>query len=148
MLNRIILIGRLTRDPELKYTPNGVAVCSFTLAVDRKFNKNETDFIDIVVWRGLAENCANYLHKGRLTAVEGRLQIRTYETQDGQKRKVAEVVADDVRFLERAGTSSAGSGSGAELAAKGPQDDWSQLGQELSSNDIDFMNDDEDEIPF
>ena len=99
MLNKIILIGRLTRDPELKYIPSGVAVCTFTLAIDRKFNRNETDFIDIVVWRGLAENCANYLHKGRLTAVEGRLQIRSYETQEGQKRKVAEVIADDVRFL-------------------------------------------------
>lgn len=148
MLNRIILIGRLTRDPELKYTPNGVAVCSFTLAIDRKFNKNETDFIDIVVWRGLAENCANYLHKGRLTAVEGRLQIRTYETQEGQKRKVAEVVADDVRFLERPGTSGGSSSSG-DAAAKGSQDNWSQLGREISSSDIDIMNlDEEDEIPF
>ncbi len=145
MLNRVVLIGRLTRDPELKYTPNGVAVCSFTLAIDRKFNKNETDFIDIVVWRGLAENCANYLNKGRLTAVEGRLQIRTYETQEGQKRKVAEVVADDVRFLERAGTSSASAGS----SDKPKPDDWSHLGRELSTRDIDFMDqDEEDEIPF
>ena len=100
MLNRIILIGRLTRDPELKYTTNGTAVVNFTLAVNRKFNRDETDFIDIVAWRGLAENCANYLSKGRLAAVEGRLQIRSYEANDGTKRKVAEVIANDVRFLE------------------------------------------------
>jgi len=150
MLNKIILIGRLTRDPELKYTPNGVAVCSFTLALSRKFNRNETDFIDIVVWRGLAENCANYLHKGRLAAVEGRLQIRTYETQEGQKRKVAEVIADDVRFLEKpgGGTGSGSSGSN-DTAVTENQDNWSQLGREISSGDIDIMNMDEDEeIPF
>lgn len=80
MLNRIVLIGRLTRDPELRYTPNGVAVTTFTLAVDRQFTNSqgerETDFINIVTWRGLAENCANYLKKGRLAAADGRLQIR------------------------------------------------------------------------
>jgi single-strand DNA-binding protein len=104
MLNRIILIGRLVRDPELRYTPNGVATCSFSLAVDRPFvnqkGERETDFIDIVSWRKLAETCASHLGKGRLVAVEGRLQIRSYETAEGQKRKVSEVVADDVRFLD------------------------------------------------
>ena len=74
MLNRVILIGRLTRDPELRYTPNGAAVVSFTMAVERRFNRNEADFIPIVAWNKLAENCANYLGKGRLVAVEGRLQ--------------------------------------------------------------------------
>jgi single-strand DNA-binding protein len=153
VLNKIILIGRLTRDPELKYTPNGVAVCSFTLAVDRKYNKNDTDFIDIVVWRGLAENCANYLHKGRLTAVEGRLQVRTYETQEGQKRKVAEVVADDVRFLEKPGTGGSASkaSSDTEYAAvkEEPPEDWAQLGREINNNDVDIMEaDEDDEIPF
>jgi single-strand DNA-binding protein len=105
MLNRIILIGRLTRDPELRYTPSGVAVASFTVAVDRDFQnqqgERETDFIDVVVWRKLAETVSNHLTKGRLVAVEGRLQIRSYETQDGQRRRVAEVVADNVRFLDR-----------------------------------------------
>ena len=112
MLNRVILIGRLTREPELKYTPNGTAVATFTLAVNRKFNKDETDFIDIVVWRGLAENCANYLAKGSLAAVDGRLQIRDYKTKEGQKRKVAEIIADDVRFLDSKKSSSQPSGSG------------------------------------
>lgn len=107
MLNRIILIGRLTRDPELRYVPSGQPVASFTLAVDRPFasqgGERATDFIDIVAWRRLAEQVTQHLSKGRLVAVEGRLQIRSYETQDGQRRKVAEVVADAVRFLDRKG---------------------------------------------
>jgi single-strand DNA-binding protein len=102
-MNTVVLIGRLVRDPELKYTPNGVAVCNFTLAVDRAFSKEkEADFIPIITWQKLAENCANHLGKGRMVAVEGRLQIRSYETEDGQKRKVAEVVANSVQFLDRA----------------------------------------------
>jgi single-strand DNA-binding protein len=105
-INTIILIGRLTRDPELRYTPNGVAVANFDLAVDRpttnQQGEREADFIRIVAWQKQAELCANYLKKGRMVAVEGRLQIRSYDTQDGQKRKVAEVVANRVQFLERA----------------------------------------------
>lgn len=105
MLNRIILIGRLTRDPELRYTPSGVPVASFSVAVDRPFTnqqgERETDFIDVVVWRKLADLCGQYLAKGRLVALEGRLQIRSYETQEGQRRKVAEVVADNVKFLDK-----------------------------------------------
>ncbi len=104
MLNRIILIGRLVRDPELRYTPAGVANCTFSLAVDRPFvnqkGERETDFIDIVIWRKLAETCASHLNKGRLVAVEGRLQIRPIDTAEGQRRKIAEVVADNVRFLD------------------------------------------------
>ena len=103
MLNRVVLIGRLTKDPELRYTPNGVAVTSFALAVDRNFKsaqgEKETDFINILVWRQLAENCANFLAKGKLAAVDGRLQIRSHEGQDGQKRTMAEVIAENVRFL-------------------------------------------------
>lgn len=105
MLNRIILIGRLTRDPDMRYTPAGHAVCSFTLAVDRGFKdadgNKQTDFIDVVAWRKLAETVGAHLQKGRLAAVQGSLQIRSYETQDGQKRKAAEAVADDVRFLDK-----------------------------------------------
>lgn len=104
MLNRIILIGRLTRDPELRYTATGVARTTFTLAVDRPYTnqqgQREADFINIVTWRQLAELCANYLRKGRLTAVEGRLEIRSYENPEGQRMRIAEVVADNVRFLE------------------------------------------------
>lgn len=104
MLNRCVLIGRLTRDPEMRYTPQGVPVASFTLAVDRPFQnqqgQKETDFIDCVAWRKLGETVGNNLTKGRLAAVEGRLQIRTYDAQDGSKRRAAEVVADNVRFLD------------------------------------------------
>jgi len=99
-MNHIILIGRLTRDPELNYTKTGKAVCNFTLAVDRPFNKDETDFIPIVTWGKTAENSANYLDKGRLVAVEGRLQIRSYDDKDGNKRRIAEVVANNVQFLD------------------------------------------------
>jgi single-strand DNA-binding protein len=104
MYNRIVLIGRLTRDPELRYLPSGAPVAGFTLAVDRPFKNQagdrETDFVTITTWRKLAEQASRYLDKGRLVAVEGRLQIRSYETQDGQRRKVAEVVADGIRFLD------------------------------------------------
>ncbi len=105
MLNRIVLIGRLTRDPEMRYTPQGVPVASFSLAVDRPFTnqhgEREADFIDCVAWRKLGETVGNHLTKGRLVAVEGRLQVRSYEAQDGSKRRAAEVVCDAVRFLDR-----------------------------------------------
>lgn len=107
MLNRIVLIGRLTKDPELRYTQSGKAVCAFTLAVDRPYLANngnrEADFINIVVWNKTAENCAQYLGKGKLAAVDGRLQIRSYDGQDGQRRYITEVIADNVRFLSPKG---------------------------------------------
>lgn len=104
MINRVVLVGRLTRDPEMRYTQSGIAVTRFTLACDRPFGgqdgKKETDFIDCTVWRKQAENVAQYLKKGNMAGVDGRLQISSYEGQDGQKRQRAEVVADSVRFLE------------------------------------------------
>jgi len=103
MLNRVVLIGRLTKDPELRYTPNGVAVANFTLAIDRNFKnaqgEREADFIPCVVYRQLAEFCANYLSKGKMAAVDGRIQIRTYTGQDGQKRWVTEVISENVHLL-------------------------------------------------
>ncbi len=137
-MNHVILIGRLTRDPELRYTPNGVAVANFTLAVDRPFTnqagEREADFIPVIVWQKLAETCANHLHKGRLVAVDGRLQIRSYETQDGQRRRVAEVVAGNVQFLDRAGE-----GRRETAASGGPED-------ELSGDDFGEIN--LDDLPF
>ncbi|TDX51795.1 single-stranded DNA-binding protein [Orenia marismortui] len=104
MLNKVILIGRLGADPELRYTPNGTAVCNFSLAVERDYTnqqgERDVDWVDIVVWRKQAETCANHLEKGRLVAVEGRLQVRYYETNEGQRRKVTEIVANSVRFLD------------------------------------------------
>jgi single-strand DNA-binding protein len=106
MINRVILVGRMVADPELKYTPSGVAVTRFRIAVNRPFTnqqgEREADFIDIVAWRQSAQFAADYLHKGRLVGIEGRLQVRSYTTQDGQRRKVTEVVADNVRGLDRA----------------------------------------------
>jgi len=104
MFNRVILIGRLTRDPELRYTQSEIAVTQFMIAVDRPFKsqggEKETDFIPIITWRQLAETCANYLRKGRLVAVEGRIQVRNYENNESRKVYVTEVIADGVRFLE------------------------------------------------
>ncbi len=105
MMNRVTLIGRLTADPELRYTLNGKAVAHFTLAVDRRFKnaqgERETDFIRIVAWEKSAEFAANYLTKGRLAGVDGRLQTRTYETPQGERRTIAEVVAEAVQALDR-----------------------------------------------
>ena len=102
MLNKIILMGRLTRDPELRRTESGTAVCSFSIAVDRDFkSKNgekETDFIDIVSWRATAEFVSKYFTKGRMAVVEGRLQIRDWTDKEGGKRRSAEVIADNVYF--------------------------------------------------
>jgi single-strand DNA-binding protein len=148
MLNRVILIGRLTRDPELRYTPNGVAVASFTLAVDRRQAKDrekEADFIDIVVWQKQAETCANYIGKGRLVAVEGRLQIRSYDDKEGNRRKVAEVIAETVRFLDRAkeggvGYSTGQTGHTGQTGQTNHPDEGTGSGSEISFN--------EDDIPF
>ena len=103
-LNRIIIMGRLTRDPELRRTQSGTSVTSFSLAVDRDFKsqsgEKETDFIDIVAWRNTAEFVCNYFTKGRMAVVEGRLQIRDWTDRDGGKRRSAEVVADNVYFAD------------------------------------------------
>lgn len=103
MLNKVVLIGRLTKDPDLRYTTSGIAVARFTLAVNRNYknqdDEKQADFIPITVWRNTAENCAKYLSKGRMVAVAGRIQTGSYE-QDGQRRYTWEVVADEVRFLE------------------------------------------------
>lgn len=101
VINRIILIGRLAKDVDLRFTASGKAVCQFSIAVNRPFSKEkEADFFNVVVWNKAAENCANYLAKGRLVGLEGRLQSKSYESQTGEKKYVTEVVADQVEFLE------------------------------------------------
>jgi single-strand DNA-binding protein len=116
MINRVILVGRLTRDPELRYTQSGVAVARFTVAVNRNYvnqqGEREADFINVVTWRGLAENCAQYLKKGSLVGVDGRLQTGKYENQEGRMVYTTEVVADDVRFLEPKNRTESPSASG------------------------------------
>ncbi|MDD2211747.1 MAG: single-stranded DNA-binding protein [Clostridia bacterium] len=139
MLNCAVLIGRLTKDPELRYTPSGVAVASFTLAVDRSWlnqqGEKEADFIPIVVWRKQAESCANYIGKGSLVAVQGRIQVRTYEAKDGQRRWVTEVIADNVRFLDKRGSNTNMQGMGSV---------GSEAGNEVGS-EVEFT---EEDIPF
>jgi len=104
MLNRVVLVGRLTRDPDLRYTPNGVAVANFNIAVNRPFTNQQgnrdADFINCVAWRKQAENLANYMKKGSQIGVDGRLQSRSYEDKDGKMVYVTEVVADNIQFLE------------------------------------------------
>ncbi|MBC1917067.1 single-stranded DNA-binding protein [Listeria seeligeri] len=104
MMNRVVLVGRLTKDPELRYTPAGVAVATFTLAVNRTFTNQQgertADFINCVVWRKPAENVANFLKKGSMAGVDGRIQTRNYEGKDGKRVYVTEIVAEGVQFLE------------------------------------------------
>ena len=104
-MNKIILLGRLTRDPEVRYTPSGKVVCQFTLAVDRPFanqeGQREADFIPVVLWGKQAEVCGNSLTKGQRALVEGRLQVRSYDAKDGSKRYVSEVIAFNFEFIER-----------------------------------------------
>lgn len=122
MLNRIVIVGRLARDPEMRYTPNGKAVATFTLAFDSGFNaaqgERETSFVRVVTWEKLADRCANYLTKGRMVAIDGKLRIRSYDNQEGQRVNVTEVVAQDVRFLDK-GKESGGSSYGEQ----GPKTD-------------------------
>lgn len=103
-MNKVFLIGRLVRDPELRYTGSNIAVATFSIAVNRNFaganGERETDFINIVVWRKQAENCKNYITQGSQVAIDGRIQTRSYDDQNGQKRYVTEVVADNVQFLD------------------------------------------------
>jgi single-strand DNA-binding protein len=116
MMNRVVLVGRLTKDPDLRYTPNGVPVATFTLAVNRPFSsqsgEREADFINCVVWRKPAENVANFLKKGSLAGVDGRIQTRNYEGQDGKRVYVTEVQAESVQFLEPKSSSSSSGGGG------------------------------------
>ena len=121
-MNRIVLLGRLVRDPEVRVTPTEKTVCTFTLAVDRPFSsrngQREADFINIVTWNKTAEVCGNYLSKGQRALVEGRLQIRSYDGKDGNKHYVTEVIADHVEFIETTGSANRGTDSGASSQNK------------------------------
>lgn len=139
MLNRIVLMGRLTRDPELRRTGSGTAVSSFSIAVDRDFKgqggEKETDFIDIVAWRNTAEFVSKYFTKGRMAIVEGRLQIRDWKDKEGNNRRSAEVVADNVYFgdSKRDGDAPVGSYAGGQMA---------------NSGEFNEIDEDDDELPF
>ena len=125
-MNKVFLIGRLTRDPELRYTGNNTAVASFSIAVNRNFTnqsgEREADFINIVVWRKQAENVKNYLTQGSQVAIDGRIQTRSYDDADGKKRYVTEVVADNVEFLGSKGSNSQGNNTSSASTEPTPYD--------------------------
>ncbi len=155
MLNHITIMGRLTRDPELRRTGSGVAVASFTLAVDRDFGKNEngereTDFIDCVAWRQTGEFVSKYFTKGRMAVVSGRLQIRGWTDKDGNKRRTAEVVADNVYFgdSKRDGDSgnSYGNAYGSAPAASGFG--GYSAPEPSAASDFAMLDDDDAQLPF
>ncbi|WP_047152117.1 single-stranded DNA-binding protein [Aneurinibacillus tyrosinisolvens] len=151
MLNRAVLLGRLTKDPELRYTQSGTAVATFTLAIDRRVTnqqgERETDFIPIVAWSKLAELCANYLKKGQQAAVEGRIQVRNYENKEGQKVYVTEVIADNVQFLGGAGQGQSAEKSSAGETAGARSNPWDGNSNPFASGSgpIDISDDD---LPF
>ena len=122
-MNKCILIGNLTKDPELTTTSNGVAVCRFTIAVSRRYSnaegERETDFLNIVVWRSLGENCHKFLKKGSKVGVVGNIQNRSYDATDGSKRYITEIVAEEVEFLSTK--------SSDEVATKSPSEDVAKL---------------------
>lgn len=146
-MNKVILIGRLTRDPEVRYTQSGVPVATFTLAVDRRFAKRDAndgqptaDFIPIVCWRKLAEICGNNLVKGRRVGVEGRMQVRNYDAQDGSKRYITEVIANEVEFLDSKGSAPADGGAhpGGVHDAPPAASGGGPMGQAIDDEDIPF----------
>lgn len=141
MINRVVLTGRLTKDPELKYTQNGTAVVSFTLAVSRQFKpKNgdrEADFINCVIWRKSAENFANFNHKGSKIGIDGRLQTRNYENRQGQRIYVTEVVVDSFALLDSKNSNHQQQGDYQQNQGADP---FQNAGQEIDVND--------DDVPF
>lgn len=140
-MNSVVLVGRLTKDPVLRYTQDSKAVADFTLAVDRRFNRDQTDFIRIVVWGKQAENCANYLKKGSRAAVSGSIQTGSYTDKNGITRYTTDIVANEVEFL-----SSAGGGGGAPRSNyDAPVQDFPN---ESANERPDIMDISEDEIPF
>ena len=143
MLNHITIMGRLTRDPELRRTGSGVAVASFTLAVDRDFGKNEngekeTDFIDCVAWRQTGEFVSKYFSKGRMAVVSGRLQMRKWTDKDGNKRTSAEVVADNVYFADAKKDTSESNSNTSQYSG----------GEQYSANNFDMLEDPDSQLPF
>lgn len=140
-MNKIILMGRLTRDPEVRYTSTGKVVCQFTIAVDRPFanqdGQREADFIPVVLWGKQAEVCGNSLTKGQRALVEGRLQIRSYDAKDGSKRWVTEVIANSFEFIERKGEFS--HAGGAQAPAAGNNSNMDSFGSQVPFDE---------EVPF
>ena len=144
MLNHIVIMGRLTRDPELRHTNSGTAVASFTIAVDRDYSgkdggEKETDFIDCTAWRNTAEFVSKYFSKGRMAVVSGRLQIRNWTDKEGNKRRSAEVVAENVYFGDSKREESSGGNYGGYNAPASP---------EAPAQDFETLDGDDEQLPF
>jgi len=139
-MNKVIIIGNLTRDPELTQTTNGISICRFSVAVSRRFTNAEgerdADFLNVVAWRNLADNCGKYLKKGSKAAIVGSIQTRSYDAQDGTKRYVTEIVADEVEFVN------SGSNNGGNVATG----DFKEEKNEVSK--LEPIQDDGDDLPF
>ena len=154
-MNKVFLIGNLTRDPEMRSTQSGIPVCNFSIAVNRRYRnqqtgQQETDFLNIVAWRQLAELCSRYLTKGRKVAVTGSIQTRSYEAQDGSKRTAFDIVADEVEFLnspQSAGAAPSGEYREYRPAASSPAP-APQAAPSYASADAGFTQVDDDELPF
>lgn len=156
MLNHIVIMGRLTRDPEMRKTGSGVAVANFTVAVDRDFNgqdgQKETDFIDCVAWRKTAEFVQKYFSKGKMIAVSGRLQVRSWTDKDGNKRRTAEIQADNIYFGESKGSD--GGIRGGSVSNEGGYPTAEQYLQQnygvsvVPGSDYAMLEDDDTQLPF
>lgn len=148
MLNSVIMMGRLTADPELRHTPNNVAVTSFTIAVDRTFAKagteRQTDFFDVVAWNKSAEFVSRYFRKGQLVAVQGRMETRSYEDKNGVKRKVYEIIAENVHFAEPKRDSAGGAAPARYEEPSQPAASFSNTG----AGDFAEITDTDDDLPF
>lgn len=143
-MNKVMLIGRLTKDPDLRYTQSGTAVANFTLAVNRRYNPNgeqEADFINCVAWQKAAEFVADYFHKGKQMALEGRLQVRSYDGDDGKRRWVTEVVVEQMEFVgSKNDKGNSGNGNSGGGTHSGSSSSYEGLGQEVMFDD--------NELPF
>ena len=139
-MNKAFIVGRLTKDPENRTTPNGVSVTTFTVAVTRRNNREETDFLTVVAWRGLADTCSKYLVKGQQVAVCGEIRNRSYEAKDGTKRYITEIQADDVEFLARP--------NGAPAAGKDAYAPVAGNEQELFAAEANDVLVDDEDLPF
>ena len=155
MINRVVLVGRLTKDPELRYSPSGIAMARFTLAVNRTFSnqqgEREADFISCVVWRKQAENTANFLKKGSLAGVEGRIQTGSYEGQDGKRVYTTDVIADSVQFLEprgNAGQSDQGAGNQNSGQHVDNSNNYSRVDDDPFGNSSGPIEVSDDDLPF
>lgn len=150
-MNKVFIVGRLTRDPEHRTTPNGVSVTTLGVAVTRRMNREEADFFNVVAWRGLADNCAKYLVKGQQIAVVGELRTRSYDAKDGTKRYVTEIQADDIEFLAKpgaAGSGASGSYGGGNRSSYGSAPAAAPKDDDLFASEMSDVLVDDEELPF